>query len=371
MRVAGSACVESVVRGNEVVSLHRSRPKGWWGMRRFFVVLLTLATILLACLAGAGPFQSDPAGQVARAFDPNSPVSWSEIGEGRALASGDSYSTASDVKVLTDSIGPLTVFPPDERWQVTPTTYWPARAIAYLQTVKQYTPSGYSEICTGTFVGPNVLLTAAHCLYDAQYGAATSIAVVPGRDGQNFPYSYGFASDYSVTNGWYYNADWNYDWGLIWGLILMSSSDLGNAVGNLTVGILSTNTLAAQNLSPITAGYPGDKTVGTQWAAQKTAFTAVLENVVQFTLDAYPGQSGSAIRRGADNLAVAVMSMQQPSYNQGARLTQGMLDSALSWCSSKGCSISYYVEPIAAPTPTRVPIGTPAARVFLPLTVRN
>ncbi|MBK6663872.1 MAG: trypsin-like serine protease [Thermoflexaceae bacterium] len=54
-----------------------------------------------------------------------------------------------------------TVFPPDGRQPVSDTTVAPFRAIAHLVA---FDNDQISSQCTGSFIGPSVVLTAAHCV---------------------------------------------------------------------------------------------------------------------------------------------------------------------------------------------------------------
>src|SRR5689334_20384388 len=58
------------------------------------------------------------------------------------------------------------IFSPDGRTQVVDSTAAPYRSVVYLQTPLPNRP-GYVATCTGAFIGPTVVLTAAHCLYSA------------------------------------------------------------------------------------------------------------------------------------------------------------------------------------------------------------
>ena len=68
----------------------------------------------------------------------------------------------------------------DERVQVTATESFPFSAVAYLELEDSFGVVFAS--CTATFIGPDALLTAGHCLWDAELEdwGAEHIRVVPG-----------------------------------------------------------------------------------------------------------------------------------------------------------------------------------------------
>jgi V8-like Glu-specific endopeptidase len=72
--------------------------------------------------------------------------------------------------------------------RVTDTTAAPYRSIVYLESRDER--SDRVVVCTGAFVGPNVVLTAASCLYGASAfgGYAGDVVVTPGRNGDARPY---------------------------------------------------------------------------------------------------------------------------------------------------------------------------------------
>ena len=305
------------------------------GRERTALYLCVLLFTVLAMCAGTAAAQSPPSD--AKAFQTHAL---------QPLPAGSLRLKAEALGALSEpgTVAPSSVIGADERWRITPTTGFPARAIAYLALVDS---DGYETgYCTGTFIGPDAVLTAGHCLYDSTNGWAYAIAVVPGRDGATFPYGWQYASNASVPGSWYSSQDPNADWGLI----SMPSQTLGNTVGWLTLGVRTTLTLSGTNLAPIIAGYPGDKPQGTQWAGSKPALYGVQPYALQHLIDTYSGQSGAAVRRSSDNMVVGVHVRGSPSLNEATRVTQQFLDTALGMCTTMGCTFSYYVEPILAPT---------------------
>ena len=142
------------------------------------------------------------------------------------------------------------VYQPDQRVRISPTTYRPWSAVTYLAIINSKGQGGH---CTGSFIGPNVVLTAAHCLHE-EGEWAHSVEVQPGRDGSTFgilpvkPYGSQFGQYFWVPNEWtalnpvdgsFSLAAAQFDYGII----VMPDSSLGNQVGWQTMLALSSASL--------------------------------------------------------------------------------------------------------------------------------
>lgn len=255
----------------------------------------------------------------------------------------------------------------DERVQIADSTQFPWRIISYLQLYDQN--SNLYGSCTGTFIGPNTLLTAAHCLYSAQDGFIGDIAVYPGANLPDLPYGYQFASNWWVPDAWIYTGgDPLFDWGVI----KMPDSAYGNALGWLPVVSMSTSTLSRPDFTPAISGYPGDKPIGTQWLGAKNAFLAVNDFTLEYLIDTAAGQSGAAIfsanlQEDFGGAIVGIHAYGSSSFNSGTRIDETLLQDILYGCYVMSCSISAFVEggstvtpgPTPSSTPTNSPTGTP------------
>ena len=251
----------------------------------------------------------------------------------------------------------------DERVQIANTSLYPFRAVAQLQLYDQF--AQLTGLCTGTFIGPDTLLTAAHCLYDPIAGWTHDVAVIPGKNGAFEPYGYAFAANFWVPDGWIDTGGSTlYDWGVI----KMPSPALGATVGWFAVANLTTSTLSRSDFMPAIVGYPGDKPLGTMWAGSKPQFLSVGAFNLSYDVDTAAGQSGSAIfslNTGEWFLGyiVGVHTQGGVTANTGSRIDQGLLDDILVACFVMNCTIEAYTEqpPSGTPTPTSAPTSTPTS----------
>jgi glutamyl endopeptidase len=239
--------------------------------------------------------------------------------------------------------GPRTVAPPvravtpesvigtDDRTQVTNTTTFPGRAIAYLVMIWVDNTQGS---CTGWYVGPRTLATAGHCVYNTNpgsgHGWAKSITVYAGRNGASTPY--GTATSHRVfsVTGWTSSADTNYDFGGI-----QTNETTGNTVGYFGMTVLAGNTFPG---AYTVQGYPGDKPAATMWK-MSGAITNANNNRIWYNMDTYGGQSGSPLFRvvgskyygyGIHTYA-AGLSPYPNSGNSATRITQTVFNTFAAW----------------------------------------
>jgi V8-like Glu-specific endopeptidase len=252
------------------------------------------------------------------------------------------------------------IFYPDERARISPTTEFPSSAIAHIE---MYVGDSRTGTCTGTFVSPNAVLTAGHCLYTRETGWADRIAIIPGRDGQVEPFGYAWAEDMWVPRTWVNTLDTYWDWGIL----RLPDRTLGDEVGWFEIGVLQTSTLESDDFKPVITGYPSDKQYGTMWTGSQSAFDGVSPAHLTYLIDTFAGQSGAAIRRDRDNVVVGIHIGSVSGTNIGTRIDEEMLDDILTGCADLDCELSYFIEEQPRlPAPTLDPIPTPPDTLIPP-----
>lgn len=95
---------------------------------------------------------------------------------------------------------------------------FPAYPYSTVVRLEVFTIAGPAGFCSGTLIGPDLVLTAGHCLNNPPllHTNITSIRVVPAYDnGVQMAYGEYFASGWYLTSQWLGNQNLDYDIGLI------------------------------------------------------------------------------------------------------------------------------------------------------------
>jgi V8-like Glu-specific endopeptidase len=209
----------------------------------------------------------------------------------------------------------------ERRWQED-TASPPWRAVCYLE-IRGSTGRGQG---TGWMISPDLLVTAGHCIYDANYGGngkATDIVAYPGRNGGNFPYQPVACVVADAHPKYRGGVDPKYDIG-----ILRLSRKIGVEIGwfGLAVYDLQHAMKSLVNLG----GYPTSKSPqGSMWK-DAGRIESGDQHFFHYYIDTEKGMSGAPVfwSDGQQRLALAVHTTWDPAknINAGVRITDEIMD---------------------------------------------
>ena len=164
--------------------------------------------------------------------------------------------------------------------------------------------------CTGTLVAPNVVLTAAHCLFDVRSNPGR-VTVVPGRNGLNRPFGTARALRFNFARGYRGARD---DVTVRDYAVIYLAQPIGNTVGRWTIAHTSTSfdpigtsissTAINNGQQLILSGYPADKIFRAgnppqkaiqQWRSRNILRTIDENGMMHYLNDTFGGHSGSPV----------------------------------------------------------------------------
>lgn len=303
--------------------------------------------------------------EVHAADDPDSMVT----GKLRAIDDPEDLYAAAKVSGATAA----TVFPPDDRFYVSDTTRPGWRTIAHLILV-----DGGGNIegeCSGVMLNFDVVLTAAHCLYNGGLWEG-GVLVAPGDRPGPAPFGVGVGVDLGVPNGWIsgvgkFDPDKPvppspYDYAIVH---LDTHPWAGTLGPYLEIANVPDSYLLRSDVALATAGFPGDKPFATMWAT--STYVGSVDTTYLYTdLDIAPGQSGSPIftLSEADGVGYifSVVSAGNAYFNRSVRFTAGVVSALHNFCEPRGCTFGYHlISDSPTPTPsvrpaTPTPVATSA-----------
>jgi TPR repeat protein/V8-like Glu-specific endopeptidase len=216
----------------------------------------------------------------------------------------------------------------DGRTKIDNTTQWPY--LFHSQLGLYFSGGKYGG--SGTLVGPQHILTAAHNIYknDTQEWVQTVVARL-ALNGNIIPFDECKASRIFTFGRWINNKDPEYDMALI-----ILDRPIGLKTG--WAGLLSLNDQALKQEEIHVTGYPGDKGLTEMWTMSHSIKQVSSERIF-YEIDTYPGQSGSAVwvNKWGSPYVVGVHTLGEGilgTGNSGARFSLPKAAHVLKWIQS-------------------------------------
>ena len=217
-------------------------------------------------------------------------------GTGSSSGSGSDTSQQNGVFSALASSSPMTVSNP-----LSGSSFDGVPQVGAIFSTEDGSISGQGHYCTGSVVNSpegDIIVTAAHCVYDSS-GVYTDIAFVPGyHDGQD-PYGVWIPSAVVVSPQWTSNSDPNYDVAFVVVHEEGSASKIQDVVGGDDLGLNPSYTDLTQ-----VVGYPES----TEEPVTCTNYTSEFSDPslttpqLQFACANYPGgTSGGPFLQGVDS----------------------------------------------------------------------
>lgn len=185
---------------------------------------------------------------------------------------------------------------------------------------------GYVGAGTGFLVGPNLLLTAAHCVFSSGSNTKTGWTAYPAfNDG---PYIVNGTSYYTGWKEIYYSSNWtNFGWNDYDWCLCVLEEDLGTTFGYYGIQAYGTNS-ELNGVSVRALGYPIDINGALYQYYTSGSTSNTHARYFHTSAQTLEGMSGGPIYRTSDNCAVGIIKggIENTTSTYGVRITQNIID---------------------------------------------
>lgn len=213
-------------------------------------------------------------------------------------------------------VSPFGIIGDDGRAQVTNVNAYPYSAIVYLTITRA---DGKVTHGSGAMVGRDLVLTAAHCVYDMDLGWSKSINVKPG--GVNSKFDSTNATTYYASSVYTSGGYESYDYAAI----KLDSTRTGQLTGYYGTRWFSLNaSLAGQDM--YVYGYPYDKPDGTMWYGTGT-ISNVQSMMFDHNADTESNMSGGPVVLTSEwDRIVGIHTRGNTTSNRAVRMTESIFN---------------------------------------------
>jgi len=222
----------------------------------------------------------------------------------------------------------------DGRVQVPTTSKWPYSVHGLLAMKFQ----GAMRYGTGIMIGPNIVLTAGHNLYNFEsktYAHLKSMQFLPGVNGQVLPFGQVEVEQYFVSP--HYIREGKEDYG-----ILILKKPIGEVTGYFGLVCLEPEEIKQKRIN--VTGYPGDKVASKPNTYQMWGMEGAASHIEQdqglinYMINTGAGQSGSGVwyREGEDYYVIGVHVLGTYFVNKATLLTRAMYQQIHMWIEHVG-----------------------------------
>lgn len=152
----------------------------------------------------------------------------------------------------------------------------------------KYPNSTSIYVGSGILLSKNIVLTAAHCIYDKDRGGwANYVKVVPGYKNGTEPFGHAYAQDVYTWKGWTEHTNLEWDMGIVF-----INKCLGLQAGSFGYGTYNDSFFTSNNFHNYS--YPSSSPYnGSTMYYRHGVFDQVSQNILYFNNLSYGGQSGS------------------------------------------------------------------------------